>query len=116
MLNAVLPDSPNILFMKYEDIKKDVLKAVKKVAEFMGCDIDPDHAKTIANQVDFDYMNESFDMLEVMGKYHKPGVVGHFRKGNVGNWRNLFSEEQSARMDAMYHKKLVGNGLEFDFG
>ena len=110
------PDSPNILFMKYEDMKKDVLKAVRKLAKFMGCDIDPDLAKSIANQGDCtNYIKESFGVFELTENCPKPGGVHRFR-GVVGEWRRHFSEDQSARMDEMCHKKLTGTGLEFDFG
>ena len=116
MINVDPPDSPNILFMKYEDMKKDLPEAVRKVAEFMGVTLTPNLTKTIANQADFDYMKESVGVLEVMKKSRKPGGTDFFRKGIVGDWRSLFSEEQSARMDVIYDKKLAGTGLEFDFG
>lgn len=39
-----------------------------------------------------------------------------FRKGEIGDWRNHFSDEQSAQFDALYKEKLDGLGLTFDFG
>ena len=35
-------DDPNVLFLKYEDMKKDHPGAVRAIAEFIGCDLKPD--------------------------------------------------------------------------
>nr|XP_054767352.1 sulfotransferase 1B1-like [Lytechinus pictus] len=37
------------------------------------------------------------------------------RKGVVGDWMNFFSDEQSARFDAVYKAKMAGSGLDFVF-
>ena len=37
------------------------------------------------------------------------------RKGEVGDWRNYFSEEQIDRLDAMYAEKMAGSGLVFEY-
>ena len=38
------------------------------------------------------------------------------RKGQVGDWRNFFTEEQSDRLDALCAEKMAGSGLVFEFG
>ena len=38
------------------------------------------------------------------------------RKGQVGDWRNFLTEEQSDRLDALYAEKMAGSGLIFEFG
>ena len=37
------------------------------------------------------------------------------RKGQVGDWKNYFTEEQNKRFDSLYAKKIAGSGLEFEF-
>ena len=37
-------------------------------------------------------------------------------KGEVGDWRNHFSDQQSQDFDCVYAEKLRGLGLTFDFG
>ena len=52
-----------------------------------------------------------------MDKYRQDGRNTSFmRKGSVGDWRNHFTDEQSARMDTEITRKLSGSGLQFDFG
>ncbi len=35
------------------------------------------------------------------------------RKGVIGDWKNYFTEEQSAHVDKL--ERLSGSGLQFDF-
>lgn len=37
------------------------------------------------------------------------------RKGEVGDWKNYFTEEQNKRLDSLYAEKMAGSGLEFEF-
>ena len=43
----------------------------------------------------------------------KPSLL---RKGNIGGWRSVFSEELNRKFDETMLAKLKGTGLEFDFG
>ena len=107
-----LSDSPNILFLKFEDMKKDRRDTVTKVAKFMGCALGPGALDSIVGLTGFDKMKKADSKT---GKHRRPGALPHLRKGIVGDWRNYFSTEQSARMDAEYRKRLDGTGLNFQF-
>ena len=107
-----LSASPNILFLNFEDMKRDGKATVAKVAEFMGCALELSTVDNILNQAAFDKMKASDAHSREM---RRPGETPHFRKGVVGDWRNYFSEEQSARMDAECRKRLDGTGLNFQF-
>ena len=37
------------------------------------------------------------------------------RKGEVGDWVNYFSAEQSAEFDRLYAERMAGTGLDFIF-
>nr|XP_054767549.1 sulfotransferase 1C2-like [Lytechinus pictus] len=50
---------PNVLFLKYEDMKKDLPKAVKQIAEFMGKSFTDDVIQKIADASTFKAMKES---------------------------------------------------------
>ena len=104
--------SPNILFLKYEDLKKDGKAVVAKMAEFMGCTLETATINHILNQAAFNKMKQSETLTSFA---RRPGETPHFRKGVVGDWKNYFSEEQSARMDAECCKRLAGTGLDFLF-
>ena len=107
------------MFLKYEEMKKDLKGIVEKVALFMSYELDSSALDTITSQCTFDCMktnpSTNFVSTGVQMYVRKPGSQPHIRKGIVGDWKNHFSDEQSLRMDTEYHRRLTGTGLEFQF-
>ena len=111
-------DDPNVLFLKYEYMKKDHPGAVRAIAEFIGCDLKPDVIDKIVKESTIDRMkanpNTNFSWLPTTMFTFKE-VNPFLRKGIVGDWKNHFTAEQSAKFDAVYQEKMKGTGLSFDF-
>ena len=105
----------NILFMKYENMKHDHAGSVAKLASFLDIQADTQLIETVVLLSSFQSMtsNETTNFDWIPQKVDKPK---HFRKGNIGDWRNHFSIEQSQQMDALLIKKLKDSDLHFDFG
>ena len=82
------------------------------MADFMGVSLDPSVIESIVSQTVFEKMQKADN---VTPKFCRPEEKPHVRKGIIGDWKSLFSEEQSARLDAEYKKRLAGTGLHFDF-
>ena len=103
--------------MKYEDMKKDLPVAVSQVASFIGADISSDVIGKIAVLTDFEYMkNDDTANMSELKPYLRPDRSTEFmRKGEVGDWKNYLSPEQSAEMDAICAQRLEGTGLEFQY-
>ena len=87
--------------------------AIEKIAKFIGKELSQETIQCIAEQTTFTAMKK-----EGNANYNwKPHFKGEFlRKGQVGDWRNFFSKEQSDRFDALYAEKIAGSGLVFEFG
>ncbi|KAJ4720542.1 Sulfotransferase [Melia azedarach] len=104
-----------ILFLKYEDLKKDPKGEVKKLACFLG--------RPFANEDEVEKVvwRSSFERLRNL-EVNKNGVLPHamipnssfFRVGNVGDWENYFTEEMKQGLDEITCMKLAGTGLHFD--
>ena len=105
----------NILFLKYEDMKHDHAGNVAKLASFLDLEADSQLIETVVRLSSFQSMtsNETTNFEWIPQKADKPK---HFRKGDIGDWRNHFSVEQSQQMDDLFMKKMKGSGLQFDFG
>ncbi|KAI8483390.1 sulfotransferase 1 [Branchiostoma belcheri] len=102
-------DDPHFLFIKYEDMKKDLLSSVKNIAAFLEVNIDDVTIAAIAEASTFQSMKVELSQSKA------PERRVNARKGIVGDWKNMFSPEQSQAFDAWYEKKLGGTGINFEF-
>lgn len=104
-----------ILFMKYEDMKHDHAGSIAKLASFLNLQADAQLIDTVVTLSGFKSMvsNETTNFNWIPQKADKPK---HFRKGDIGDWRNYFNAEQSQQMDDLFIAKMKNSGLQFDFG
>ncbi|CAH1254039.1 SULT1B1 [Branchiostoma lanceolatum] len=103
-----MQDDPHFLFVKYEDMKKDFRSSVKTIAAFLEKELtDEDLARVLTNRS----LESMRKKLAESDDWRKIIV----RKGIVGDWKNHFSAEESARFDQKYREKMAGSGLEFEF-
>ncbi|XP_044147162.1 sulfotransferase 6B1-like [Bufo gargarizans] len=98
-------DDDTILLTIFEDMKEDLEGTIKKISEFYGISITEEQLKKIAEQGTFKSMKEN------SGKTHGDYGKIVFRKGEVGDWKNYFSEAQSQEMDAKFDECLAGTKL-----
>uniref|UniRef100_UPI003D9C9791 sulfotransferase 6B1 n=1 Tax=Danio rerio TaxID=7955 RepID=UPI003D9C9791 len=98
-------DDPNVMIVMYEDLKQNLPEGVKKISEFFSLPLTDEQVSSIAGQSTFSAMVENSQ------KSHGNFGSIFFRKGEVGDWKNHFSEAQSKQMDELYHSKLAGTKL-----
>ncbi|XP_022098338.1 sulfotransferase 1C2A-like [Acanthaster planci] len=114
-------DNKNLLFLKYEDLHKDLRGSICKIAKHVGKDLPDDVIDGIVESVAFSGMQRTYQQLEndlgEDGKRftHSEGKAPYLRKGQVGDWKNTFTVAQSALFDKIYALRMEGTGLEFDF-
>ncbi|XP_035689350.1 sulfotransferase 6B1-like isoform X1 [Branchiostoma floridae] len=102
-------DDPHFLFLKYEDMKQDLPKAVKTVAAILQVKLDDASIETIAHACTFSSMKSTLDN----SRYDDRTLMA--RKGIVGDWKTMFTDEQSRLLDLKCKTKLEGTGLQFNF-
>lgn len=107
----------NVLFLKYEDLKEDVVFHLKKLAKFLECPftLEEESEGVIENIIklcSFEKMKE----LEV----NKVGRFGRnfenkflFRKGEIGDWTNYLASSMVEKLSKIFEEKLGGSGLNF---
>ena len=105
----------NILFLKYEDMKNNHAGNVAKIASFLDLQADSNLIDKVVALSSFKSMS-SGESTNFNWIPQREGVPTHFRKGDVGDWRNQFTEEQSQHLDAIFMEKMKDTGLQFDFG
>ncbi|CAM5102340.1 unnamed protein product, partial [Eretmochelys imbricata] len=98
-------DKENIMIITYEEMKENLPQGVKQIAEFLGFSLPEEKIQSIAENATFESMSNISQE-----KYGKYGSI-LFRKGAVGDWKNLFTEAQSQEMDAKFEECLAGTKL-----
>ncbi|KAI3678177.1 hypothetical protein L6452_37461 [Arctium lappa] len=108
-----------ILFLKYEDMKRDARNDVKMLAEFIGnpFTIEEEKAGTIENIINLcSFENLSNMEVNKSGKHRPEEPISienriYFRKAKDGDWENYFTEEMKEKVDKLTHEQLIGTGL-----
>lgn len=110
-------DEHRILFLFYEDMKKNPKHEIRKLAEFIGKDLDDKTLDKIVYHTAFDVMklnpmaNYSTIPTEIMNQSISPFM----RKGTVGDWKNHFTVAQNEVFDEDYRKRMADTNLTFLF-
>uniref|UniRef100_UPI003AAB11BB sulfotransferase 6B1 n=1 Tax=Centroberyx gerrardi TaxID=166262 RepID=UPI003AAB11BB len=98
-------DDPNVMIVTYEELKQDLSEGVRQISSFFGFSLTEAQVQQVSEESTFTAMKES--------SAHSHGTLGNvvFRKGEVGDWRNHFTPEQSREMDQAFSKHLAGTRL-----
>lgn len=104
-------DAPNLLFLRYEDLKHDFDGQVARIASFLGRDLPEEVARKIRAAASFEKMRSApFTSLREVEEFG-----GFFRKGEIGSWKEQFTVAQNEAFDRLYRERMEGTGLDFDF-
>ncbi|XP_059639501.1 flavonol 3-sulfotransferase-like [Cornus florida] len=118
---ASLECPERVMFLKYEDMKRDTVFHVKRLAEYAGQPFSMEEEmegvpQRITELCSFEHMSN----LEVnkSGKHrpNSPMAINnsmYFRKGIVGDWKNHLTTEMIELLDQITEQKLGGSGLTF---
>ncbi|CAN4078879.1 unnamed protein product [Withania somnifera] len=115
-------DKPeSLLFLKYEELTKDTLFYVRKLADFMGKPFSRDEEgegvpERIVKLCSFDNLSN----LEVIKNGKTQSIASlqidnsaFFRKGKPGDWKNHLTSSMIERMDLITEEKLRGSSFKF---
>ncbi len=107
---------PNVLFLVYEDMSKDLPGTVRKMADFMGVALTAEEADEVCRRSSFAYMKANAAKLQYvkMLPWSKPESAT-LRKGAAGGSAELLSVEQQQRIDAACEADLERLGCDFPY-
>ncbi|WIA42286.1 hypothetical protein OEZ86_008300 [Tetradesmus obliquus] len=104
-------DAENMLFVKYEDLKRDFPSQLQRITNFTGHKLSGEAFEHVVNASSFKHMKQSrFANHQTMR-----GFENFFRKGETGSWKEQFTVAQSEAFDKLYKQRMAGSGLDFDF-
>ncbi|CAK8681091.1 unnamed protein product [Clavelina lepadiformis] len=97
----------NVLFLMYEEMKKDPAKEIKKIADFLGVKRSDEEIGELVEATSFQSMKKEAS---------KPmSQMSFFRKGKVADWKNQLTVAQSELMDEKFNEKLSGIDIKFTY-
>ncbi|XP_045532588.1 luciferin sulfotransferase-like [Pieris brassicae] len=106
---------PNLLFIFYEELQKDLPGVIKRVSAFMGKNYNDVEVATLCEHLNVKNFkknpsinNEQFKELGLT----TPDLE-FIRKGKSGGWRDYFDEEMIARTDKWVEENLRDTDLRF---
>ncbi|GBP28017.1 Sulfotransferase 1C4 [Eumeta japonica] len=115
---------PNMLFLFYEELSKDLPSNVRRVANFFGKKYSDEQIQQLCEHLSIDKMKNNKSVHPEWMR-HSPAVAegaeGFIRKGDydlyavckVGGWRQYFDEEMAADAEAWIQDNLKNTDLRF---
>ncbi|XP_063416918.1 sulfotransferase 1E1-like [Mytilus trossulus] len=110
---ALKTNPKNIFPIFYEDLKKNFAVNVRKLGEFLCVERDDLFYSEIEQKCSFEYMkqNKADDLVAIDPK----GQSTLYRKGEIGDWKNIFTVAQNEQFDELLHRKMSDSMIHFQF-
>ncbi|XP_051968707.1 sulfotransferase 2B1-like isoform X1 [Xyrauchen texanus] len=108
-------DKEHTLFLFYEEMISDLKGSVEKMAQFLGKSLSREVTEKIVDHCVFKNMkqNKMSNYSLVPEEYMDQKKSEFLRKGVVGDWKNLFTEAQEQRFNAVYKDKMKDVNFKF---
>ncbi len=109
-------DRENVLFMTYEEMKKDLPGTVRKIAGFLNITLSEDEVAAVVRHSSFKHMKQIEHKFEtgMMLPWSKPrGAM--VRRGQHGESNELLTLEQQQRIDDHCRAELLRLGCDFPY-
>jgi aryl sulfotransferase len=90
-------DLPNVRFVHFADLKRDMPGEIRRIAAFLDIPIDPARWDAIVEYCSFDWMKQhAVKSVPAGGAFWDAGAEVFINKGVNGRWRDVLSPEESA--------------------
>lgn len=101
---------PNVLLLHFNDLRSDLAGQMRRVADFIGVNVDPATWPTLVEHCTFDYMKSKAGAVAPIGAtFMTEGRQAFFHKGTNGRWRELLSAEEAKKYEDMAVAKLTSD-------
>lgn len=98
---------PNVYMLHFANLKSNMPSEIKKIAEFLEIEIDPNKWNDILEHCSFEYMKEhATKSVPLGGAFWDGGSKTFINKGVNGRWKDVLSQEDSSKYEEMAMEKF----------
>lgn len=121
-------DQPNVLIVKYEDMKRDLPSVIRQCADHLEIKrtLTTDDIDKLCDHVKFEKMEKNLSVNLETIVFQDPQTeekidrevynkVKFIRKGQIGDWQNYFSPETNEKFDKWIEENIASTGMTFDY-
>lgn len=96
-------DRPNLLFVHYNDMQRDLEAEMRRVAAFLDIELDEADWPAVVERCTFDGMRRTGTSLADFERGFEGGTEGFLFKGTNGRWRDVLDDDDVAA----YRRKVA---------
>jgi aryl sulfotransferase len=101
-------NSPNVLLLHYANMKADMEREIRRIAEFLEIEIDEAKWPVIVEHCTFDYMKKNADTLsDHFAPMFEGGLKNFVYKGTNGRWRDELNADDIAKYEKAAAENLT---------
>ena len=89
-------DEPNVLFVHYNDLKVDLDREMRRVAGFLGIEIDEARWPAMVERCTFESMRARADEIGPFADVFQGGAESFLYKGTNDRWRDVLTPDELA--------------------
>jgi len=98
---------PNVLLVHFNNLKADLPGQMKRIARFLGIEIEDDLWPTLVEHCGIDYMRKLASTSDLLDQLFNGGAATFFHKGTNGRWRDLLTPEDVKRYEEIASKNMT---------
>ncbi|XP_071395806.1 sulfotransferase 1C2 [Centroberyx affinis] len=108
-------EKKNILYLFYEDMKENPRREVERIMRYLDLSISDDVLSRIVELTSFKNMKENpmANYTFIPAPLFDHSISPFMRKGEVGDWTNHFTPDQSKIFDEDYEKQMKAANIPF---
>lgn len=103
-----LRHEPNVMFLHFNDLKRDLPGQVRRLADFIGVTLDETEVSQLAQASSLESMRQAaIDAGDPLAMMFRDGARGFFYKGTNQRWRDVLGEDELALYRAAMNRVLT---------